>query len=411
MTDAEQVRLLQLYEIYDATMAEARAQQELGRSAEQAQSAIDSTLESLRDQVALLGKSRAEQVAYDLQKKGATQEEIDEAKKLAGQVESFNSKKRSGVKIQKQTNKALTDYQNLVKQLQTDEERRLETLRNQLDIIQKSGASAAEQADMARRAAELAMGDTEMPDLGVIGGDQPLTQQDRLRVAEQELNDWYQKQLEMLDEFRIQKAELSEIWDEREAEVKQAHEDKLAQIERARQEAAKEGLDGFFNDLQSLRESDNVHARNIAKAAAITQIAIKIPENAQNAATAASAVPVVGHILGPIAAAAAVAAGMARISQIRGMAHEGIDAIPQTGTWLLEKGERVTTAKTSARIDKVLDDIRSGQVGGVRGGNGSAINQTIHVDGRIDNYTANQIARQSAKRQQIAQARFGSGYR
>ncbi|MBO08034.1 MAG: hypothetical protein CL478_07150 [Acidobacteria bacterium] len=46
------------------------------------------------------------------------------------------------------------------------------------------------------------------------------------------------------------------------------------------------------------------------------------------------------------------------------MAHEGIDSIPQTGTWLLEKGERVTTAETSAKLDAVLNDIRTGQQGG-----------------------------------------------
>lgn len=48
---------------------------------------------------------------------------------------------------------------------------------------------------------------------------------------------------------------------------------------------------------------------------------------------------------------------------LAGMAHEGIDSIPQTGTWLLEKGERVTTAETSAKLDKTLSDIQSGGTG------------------------------------------------
>ena len=41
------------------------------------------------------------------------------------------------------------------------------------------------------------------------------------------------------------------------------------------------------------------------------------------------------------------------------MAHDGIDAVPETGTWLLEKGERVTTANTSARLDNTLARIDS----------------------------------------------------
>ena len=40
------------------------------------------------------------------------------------------------------------------------------------------------------------------------------------------------------------------------------------------------------------------------------------------------------------------------------MAHDGIDKIPETGTWLLKKGERVTTAGTSAKLDATLDQVR-----------------------------------------------------
>ena len=48
---------------------------------------------------------------------------------------------------------------------------------------------------------------------------------------------------------------------------------------------------------------------------------------------------------------------------LAGMAHDGMDSIPATGTWLLEKGERVTTAETSAKLDKTLSDIQSGRGG------------------------------------------------
>jgi hypothetical protein len=40
-----------------------------------------------------------------------------------------------------------------------------------------------------------------------------------------------------------------------------------------------------------------------------------------------------------------------------GMAHDGIDSVPETGTWLLQKGERVTTAETSAKLDRTLSQI------------------------------------------------------
>lgn len=63
-----------------------------------------------------------------------------------------------------------------------------------------------------------------------------------------------------------------------------------------------------------------------------------------------------------ITATASLAQGLSLV----GMAHDGIDSVPKTGTWLLEKGERVTTAETSARLDSVLDRIdKRGATGGL----------------------------------------------
>ena len=58
------------------------------------------------------------------------------------------------------------------------------------------------------------------------------------------------------------------------------------------------------------------------------------------------------------------------------MAHDGIDSIPETGTWLLEKGERVTTAETSAKLDATLARVE-GQMNrpGDRPSGGVTINQ------------------------------------
>ncbi|MCY1378966.1 hypothetical protein D9M69_666440 [compost metagenome] len=47
-----------------------------------------------------------------------------------------------------------------------------------------------------------------------------------------------------------------------------------------------------------------------------------------------------------------------------GMAHDGIESIPETGSWYLKKGERVTTAETSAKLDATLDRVNQQMVGG-----------------------------------------------
>ncbi|QTC00519.1 tape measure protein [Alcaligenes sp. SORT26] len=82
-----------------------------------------------------------------------------------------------------------------------------------------------------------------------------------------------------------------------------------------------------------------------------------------------AAIPVVGPAAAPAAMGAALAvatplATAVSMTAMAGMAHDGIDSVPQTGTWLLEKGERVTTAKTSARLDSVLERIDARQRAG-----------------------------------------------
>ncbi|EPL7197394.1 phage tail tape measure protein [Klebsiella michiganensis] len=84
--------------------------------------------------------------------------------------------------------------------------------------------------------------------------------------------------------------------------------------------------------------------------------------------TAMIGVPFVGpEIAGPAAIAATAAAGVLAIgvgTALQGQAHDGIESVPETGTWLLQKGERVTTAKTSAKLDATLDRVANQSTGG-----------------------------------------------
>lgn len=50
-------------------------------------------------------------------------------------------------------------------------------------------------------------------------------------------------------------------------------------------------------------------------------------------------------------------AGMVAGMGLAGMAHDGIDSVPETGSWLLKKGERVTTSETSAKLDRTLENV------------------------------------------------------
>lgn len=85
---------------------------------------------------------------------------------------------------------------------------------------------------------------------------------------------------------------------------------------------------------------------------------------ALNAYASTAAIPLVGPAMAPIAAASAsafaepIAAGIGALS-LSGMAHDGLDKVPETGTWLLQKGERVVTSQTSAKLDATLERVRN----------------------------------------------------
>ncbi|HFP9391445.1 TPA: phage tail tape measure C-terminal domain-containing protein [Raoultella ornithinolytica] len=103
-------------------------------------------------------------------------------------------------------------------------------------------------------------------------------------------------------------------------------------------------------------------------AALLQYAAAQVAMAALSAFTAWIGVPYVGPVVAStqaIAAAAAAGVFMTAIgSALHGQAHDGIDSVPETGTWLLQKGERVTTAKTSAKLDATLDRVATQSTGG-----------------------------------------------
>ncbi|MHC9014459.1 phage tail tape measure protein [Stenotrophomonas bentonitica] len=132
-------------------------------------------------------------------------------------------------------------------------------------------------------------------------------------------------------------------------------------------------------------------ATSQSSTAALTGNAVAMSAQAAIAAYASTAaIPITGPIAAPAAAAAALAAtapyvaAVAASSGLSGMAHDGIDAVPETGTWLLQKGERVTTAATSAKLDATLERVNRDTSGGF---SGPPITQEIQINGNPDNRT------------------------
>ena len=127
-----------------------------------------------------------------------------------------------------------------------------------------------------------------------------------------------------------------------------------------------------------------------AKALMATMTALNIAQILSNTEVAKMrALAEMGPVAGPPMAAAIQANGMASVAiaaaqGISGMFHDGIDNVPNTGTYLLEKGERVVDRRLNEDLTKALAEGGSG----VGGGSNTL---SINVNGVSDAETINRV--------------------
>ncbi len=336
---------------------------EVEAAAKRRQQAVTSLISSLQLEAATIGMTADEQKLYRLELDGATASQLAQAKAAIETVESF-----------KKQQKAQEDYKKLVQDLRTDEERLLDTTKERLAVLDAmQGLSDEERNRVASRIVSDSF--SAPPSFGgadaVVAG--PQGELDKIDKAEEELEKWYQTQLDLLNASREAKAELTAQWDEQELKLKQQHEEALAAIERSRQQVTLSANEQFFGNLSGLAKSFFGEQSGLYKAAfvaeksyAIAKTLLNAPKTASDAYAAMAGIPVIGPALGIAAAAAAVTAQLAQVAAVKnvnlsGQAHDGIMSVPEDGTWNLKKGERVTTAETSAKLDRTLDDVRRNQ--------------------------------------------------
>ncbi|HIE1381734.1 phage tail length tape measure family protein [Pseudomonas aeruginosa] len=341
----------------------AGARKEAEAAAKRQQQAVASLISSMQLEAATVGMTANEQKLYRLQLDGATASQLAQAKAAIETVESF-----------KQQQNAQEDYRKLVQDLRTDEERLLDTTKERLAVLDAmQGLSDEERNRVASRIVSDSF--SAPPSFGgadaVVAG--PQGELDKIDKAEEELEKWYQSQLDLLNANREAKAELTAQWDEQELKLKQEHEEALAAIERSRQQVTLSANEQFFGNLSGLAKSFFGEQSGLYKAAfvaeksyAIAKTLLNAPKTASDAYAAMAGIPVIGPALGIAAAAAAVTAQLAQVAAVKnvnlsGQAHDGIMSVPEDGTWNLKKGERVTTAETSAKLDRTLDDVRRNQ--------------------------------------------------
>ena len=313
---------------------------------------------------------------------------LERQKETQAQINSIETdtelKRKARDEAEKEREKRLRDYESLVRSLRTEDEKRLDVLREQMAVLDAmDGITEEQRKDLQDRIAGNAMSDSFSIS---IGGDK-----ESLDKSAREIEVWYADQMNRLEQFRRERADLNTQWDEEELRVKQERDAKYAEIERANNELLRQQkIEGYNTILTAMGEyyrgmegKEAAYARvaislsqallDEKKRAALQSIWADTHKAAMGAYAAMADIPYVGPALGAAAAGVVYVAGGAAAAKLTGMAHDGIDRVPEEGTWLLNKGERVLTENTSAKLDRTLDKLD----------NGGSVNTVVNIN--IDN--------------------------
>jgi tape measure domain-containing protein len=258
-------------------------------------------------------------------------------------------------------------FKDLQEELLTPEEALLKKTRERIELLKQAVPATEAYRDAMERISKSTV--TEAPKFGGIDASVGGPSGELLKVAdaEKDLKKWHKQQLDLQQELLDQKLINEQTYADRVAEINQTNNSRLQDIQAGYTSASLSMFSDLAGQSASLlagmgKEGSAAYKMLFlaSKAAAIAQAVI----NTELAATKAMAEG--GMIFGIPAATAIRAVGYASVGliaaqSIAGMAHDGIDRVPETGTWLLQKGERVVTAQTSAKLDSTLERVHQRQ--------------------------------------------------
>lgn len=356
-----------------------------GSSVDKLQSAYKSVEQSYIRQIALTnqlnGKTKEatelEKLRFDISSgklTGINKEQQARLEGLASEIDKF---------------KLLEKYRDLQEELLTPEEKLLAITRERVQLLKEAKDAGLTNDDDYSKAAK-AISDTAFEKAPEFSGIDPMFggQFGELRKvdkAQKELEDWYETQLSMLDEYRKSQSDLNEEWDEKELELKKKHDESLQDLNDQRNQLMLNSISDGLGSMVDLTKEAFGEQSAVYKAAFVAQKAVAIAQSMiaiQQGIAMAAANPFPYNLAAMATVAAATAGIVSNISAI-GMAHDGLDSVPETGTWLLQKGERVTTAKTSAKLDATLDRVNK-QTSAQQAGN---VTVPIEIHGDPDQRT------------------------
>lgn len=313
--------------------------------------------------------------------------DITELQKLRRQLAEGELSKLSEIQKKTLETKAIEldrlnaqkEYKSILDSLRTPAEQQLDTYKQQLAVLEKGNFTLKEREElldkMNKKAAESAPTFSYQNSYNGIGSD-------LLNVAEDDkkLQDWKEQQIAAQTDLLKEKLINQQEYADAVVSIEETMQKKQQDLQSAYTLAALgtfSSLTGSIADMFKETAGESSAAYKImflaSKASAIAQ-AIISTEVAANKALE------LGPILG-IPAASIIrglgyaSVGMIAAQTISGMAHSGIDHIPEDGTWLLKKGERVIDDRTNADLKNFLETSNKS--------NGIALNMPITAGGGV----------------------------
>lgn len=263
------------------------------------------------------------------------------------------------------------EYHSLVQSLKTDEEKRLETLKSQLNVLTMHSQVMGENLDIERAKQLISQ---------TVGLATPATNHyDELDKERQSRHAILRAGVDqMLQNERLTEEERIKIKEWGIAErlkIEKAHSTAMNSLILSDSEnmfgslasIAKDGLgeqSRLYRAMFAMQQGFAIAQAGLAMQQAISQgLAKGFPEGLADMATAVS------H-------GAKIISAIKSVVMPVGQAHDGIMSVPKSGTWNLEKGERVLPRHTAQALDKKLDGMQNGNAGQVIN-----VHVTVNSDG------------------------------
>ncbi len=267
-------------------------------------------------------------------------------------------------------------YKALTDNLMTDEEKRLETLKEQLNVINAQSVIMGQSVDIERAKQLISQS------VGLATPTNPYEQLDAKVKNQYDTLDAGLKKL--LENERLTEEERIKItkWGETErAKIKKAY-------SIATNNLILSDSENMFGSLASIAKDGLGEQSKLYRVMFAMQQGFAIAQASIAMSQAMSRGLAEGFPKGLADMAMAAAHGAKIISAIKsvvmpvGQAHDGIMSVPKSGTWNLEKGERVLPRHTAQNLDNTLNRLQGG---------GQVINVSVTVNANNGDVQADEI--------------------